>query len=115
MPMNQAAVPTTNNNITTGSSASSDHAENRDNRRIRALKSARLQFESSSFGVDCVVRDINPTGAKVRLEAESSVDTVNAIFFKTENKIVPARVVWQEGQSVGLRFKTKIDWIAQHY
>ena len=46
-------------------------SERRKSNRRRVLKAAKVAFEGSA--VDCVVRDISPTGAGIQIEAPTGV------------------------------------------
>ena len=81
--------------------------EGRDNRRRRTLKTGRIWFNDNKSVMDCQVRDLSPTGAKVlfaqkfacpakvRLQLPDGVE--EGIYLRAER-------TWVRGLEVGLRF-----------
>ena len=79
-------------------------ADQRNAQRLRALKTARVQFEDNKPPADCLVRSLSPEGARIDIDRQLTVGGRVGLYFVTENTTVMARVVWQEGKSAGLEF-----------
>jgi PilZ domain len=79
-------------------------AESRVTKRQRVLKSAKVIFNHNQSVLDCTVRDISVTGARlVMANADLLPDTIRFLLTQ-ENVIRDANVVWRRGQLVGIHF-----------
>ena len=81
-------------------------------RRFRALKGARAIVTYSGAGIDCVIRDLSDSGARIRFPDPVPVDAAFELYLKAENKRVPIKIAWQRGSNVGVEFGTKLNWIS---
>ena len=88
-----------------GANASSDAGEERRSaRRGRVLRSGKLLLGSHQAIVDCVIRDISPLGAHVRLgDATGLPDTLELLVVR-DMELHPARVLWRSRTDCGLVF-----------
>jgi len=83
-----------------------DAAVNEDKRRSsrhRIFKAAKIGFHELHAAIDCVVRDISDTGA--RLSIESTIG-VPEIFFLAINGAPPRKcqIVWRKPSQLGVKF-----------
>jgi hypothetical protein len=85
---------------------------NRLARRVRALKGARTIVASSGAGIDCVIRDLSASGARIQFPNPVPMEAAFELYLKAENKRVPIRIAWQRGSDVGVEFGTKLTWIS---
>ena len=76
--------------------------ERRENMRRRMCKRAAVEFNGGS--IDCVLKDVSPTGACVRIASPVGVpETVHLRIF-SEERVYTARVVWRRSDCLGLVF-----------
>lgn len=54
--------------------------------------------------VDCSVRDLSETGARIRCKDQSAVPSDFKLLLLAENRIRDARVVWRKDDQLGLQF-----------
>ena len=83
---------------------------NRIKRRSRVLKGAKLVHMRNWSLVDCVVRDLSETGARIVCGDQFAVANEFRFLVPTDNTIQNARVVWRRGDILGIEFigeKTK--------
>ena len=85
---------------------------NRLARRFRALKGARAIVTNSGAGIDCVIRDLSESGARIRFPIPVPMDAAFELYLKAENKLVPIKIAWQRGTDVGVEFGAKLNWIS---
>ncbi len=82
----------------------------RSKRRSRVLKGAKLVGMSNWSLVDCTVRDISETGARIVCGDQFAVANEFRFLIPSANTIQKARVVWRRGELLGIEFigeKTK--------
>jgi hypothetical protein len=83
--------------------------ERRNNVRQRVLLGGKLVYGASDFSVDCTIRDLNETGARVRLGANILVDDrVWLIHFRAAVAYWSI-VAWRKPPELGLEFLEKVD------
>jgi len=75
----------------------------RASQRRRALKEAKVVM-SDWTTIDCVVRDMSETGAKVQFSGPTELPGEVRLLILSSNMLQPAEVAWQRGQSAGLHF-----------
>ncbi len=72
--------------------------------RRRRLKSAKIIFNDASSVIDCRIRDISTTGA--RLECESAYSCPKEMVLEdSDGNSVACEVVWATDTQLGVRFK----------
>ena len=77
--------------------------DHRDSRRERRYKGAKLVFDNDQSAIDCLLRDISATGARVRLG--SLFDGPKQIDLRISDGFTySADVMWIRKKEVGLRF-----------
>ena len=78
--------------------------ERRDSSRVRRYKPARLVFNDNQSVIDCMLRDISDSGARVRLK--SLFDGPKKIVLEVINDFTcSADVMWYRNNELGLRFQ----------
>jgi len=77
----------------------------RTNSRSKTLKSAKIVFNKNQSVIDCFVRDLSPTGAKLKLGDLAGVPKtfVLELHDGTRHDCERVRVM---GQEIGVRFLT---------
>lgn len=76
--------------------------EKRRARRVGVLRSVRLVFEQ--MAMDCIVRDVSPTGVRIRLPQDVIVPEQVTLHFQ-KGEVVSARRRWQRGHQAGFAFE----------
>ena len=99
--------------------ASSDNQANqaeqaRKSRRMKAMKSGRVVIHSSGAGIDCVVRSLSPTGARLSFAAPVDLPAQFELYLLAENVRVGANVAWHKGLDAGVEFDKPLDWLSKH-
>jgi hypothetical protein len=75
--------------------------------RKRVLLGAKIIYNDGSYSVDCRIRDLSDTGARVVLSA-SSIIPARVVLLDIRNSIAyEAEVVWMKSPEFGLRFLSK--------
>lgn len=77
--------------------------ENRTTARQRILKSAKIVFDDWT-AIDCAVRDVSETGAKVKVAGAPSLPAKFQLLMLSDNTIRPVQVTWKQHDSVGVVF-----------
>jgi PilZ domain len=77
---------------------------NRVSRRSRVLKGAKLVHMKSWSLIDCTIKDISLTGAKLICGDQYSVPDEFRFLIPSDNTIQPAKVVWRKNNSLGIIF-----------
>ena len=73
--------------------------------RHRVLKSGKIIYGGGSFVVDCTIRNLSATGA--RLQVPTSVAIPDRFEFAEAGAAKrPVTVVWRKGDLMGIRFDT---------
>jgi len=74
--------------------------------RLRTLKSGKMVFNDGNSLVDCLVRDLSDTGAKLKVVTAIGVPDRFALLLEGETKGRPCTVVWRTATSIGVMFDT---------
>jgi hypothetical protein len=80
-----------------------DTSENRSERRQRTLKGARIVFNAGGSTIDCTVRNLSASGAK--LDVTSVVGIPNSFDLSLGGQLRPCRVVWRSLKQLGVEFQ----------
>jgi PilZ domain len=79
-------------------------SEDRIAKRQKVLKSAKIIFNRNQSVVDCTVRDLSATGAKLLSVNPALVPDEMRILMLQDNTIRDARVVWRKADMLGVHF-----------
>ncbi len=77
--------------------------DHRSAHRRRTLKEGRILLSEWS-GIDCCIRDLSETGARLDFDGPTSLPPAFRLLIIASNLIVPAELAWQRGQSAGVHF-----------
>jgi hypothetical protein len=81
-----------------------DPMENhRTSQRRRALKEGKVIL-SDRIVIDCRIRDISESGARLEFGAFFELPREFRLFIPSSNMLVPAELAWQRGQAAGVHF-----------
>jgi PilZ domain len=75
--------------------------------RARVLKGAKILALDRWTVVDCTVRDISETGAKLLCGDPMAIANEVRFLLPTENTIRNARVVWRRETMIGIEFTSE--------
>jgi hypothetical protein len=73
-------------------------------RRSRVLKDGKIVSNSLGSVVDCSVRDLSATGARIRCHDQKAVPDEFQLLVQSDNWIRPAKVVWRHNDLTGVQF-----------
>jgi hypothetical protein len=76
----------------------------RQSRRQRSLLGARIVFNKRSSTLDCTIRDISETGARLSFGHGIDVPPTFDLHIPKTGRLVRAELVWQRGPLCGVRF-----------
>lgn len=79
-------------------------SERRRHPRHKTLLGARVVFNNWNATIDCQVRDLSASGARIRLSGATSLPGVFQLLFTAKQQITPAEVVWLRTLEAGVRF-----------
>jgi hypothetical protein len=72
--------------------------------RQRVLKTGQVVMMDRWLVIDCTIRDISATGAKLVCGDQTGIPNEFRFYIPTENTICTARVVWRKDQMLGIEF-----------
>jgi hypothetical protein len=92
-------------------SAAASNAD--DNKRIatrsKTLKSAKVVHLTKWLVVDCAVRDISATGAKLQCKDQMAVPNEIRFLLVSDNTIRKAKVAWRRDDLIGIEFTSEAE------
>jgi hypothetical protein len=75
------------------------HAE-----RIRSFLRAQIIFNNRMSTIDCTIKNISPTGARVALSDTLAVPAEFEIDIPQKGRSYRARLVWRDKEAIGVEF-----------
>jgi hypothetical protein len=72
--------------------------------RQRVLREGRLVFNDGSSVINCIIRQLSPGGAKLRLPAPTYLPRSLALLCLTSEMLYSAEIAWRHGVDLGLVF-----------
>lgn len=89
-----------------------DKEDARRSSRVRTLKQGRLVLEGKGgFGIDCRIVNLSPHGARLKLETPLTRSEAIELIFLPENVRTKVRIVWQDGNQMGVEFCEPLAWL----
>ena len=80
--------------------------ERRNQLRSRTLKSARILLNHHQSVIDCVVRNLSPTGACLKVETTFGIPDRFDVLFDFDKSIRSCHLVWHKDKQIGVEFVT---------
>jgi PilZ domain len=80
--------------------------ERRHGLRSRTLKSARILLNHHQSVIDCVVRNLSPTGACLKVETTFGIPDRFDVMFDVDKSIRSCHLVWHKDNLIGVEFET---------
>jgi hypothetical protein len=72
--------------------------------RRRMLKAAKIAYNDRHVTINCMVRDISATGAKLRVEGSVTAPDTFELLIPLDGLEANCQVVWRSGTDVGVKF-----------
>jgi 2-succinyl-5-enolpyruvyl-6-hydroxy-3-cyclohexene-1-carboxylate synthase len=72
-------------------------------KRMRVLKSAKLILDDMR-AIDCAVRDISATGAKVLIGSSNNLPDKFKLFMVSDSTIRDVEIAWKRHDMIGVNF-----------
>jgi hypothetical protein len=72
--------------------------------RRRMLKSAKIAYSDRHVTINCMVRDISATGAKLRVEGSVTAPDTFELLIPLDGMEANCEVVWRREADIGVRF-----------
>jgi hypothetical protein len=79
--------------------------DRRSSTRQKSFLKGRLFYNNRRSSVDCLVRDISDTGAKLVFSSAVSIPEVVELYLSNKDDVRRARVQWRRGEEVGVDFE----------
>jgi PilZ domain len=78
--------------------------ERRTSTRQKSFLQGRIYFNNRRSSVDCLVRDVSGTGAKLVFSSAVSIPEFVELWLSNKEDVRRARVQWRRGDEVGVTF-----------
>jgi hypothetical protein len=78
--------------------------ERRSTKRWPAVLAARIASDSRSVSIECIVRDLSDTGARIYLTDNSSLPPEFVLEIPSRGLRVQSRLMWSRGANHGVAF-----------
>jgi two-component system cell cycle response regulator len=72
--------------------------------RRRVLKDGKVITHKNCSVVDCCVRDLSETGARIRCQDQAAIPSEFRLLLPMDGIMRDARVVWRRGDDLGVQF-----------
>lgn len=86
--------------------AMTDDEHKRISPRVRTFLKGRVIFNNRMSTIDCVVRNISSTGAKLQLTETVTLPDLFELFIPQKGETVRAKLRWRRGEEAGVSFVT---------
>lgn len=83
--------------------------ERRASPRRKTRFKATVVFGSDRDTLDCTVRDLSETGARLRLASPDNLPTRFHLIWAADRAVLEVEAVWQGGDELGVKFLSKHD------
>ena len=72
--------------------------------RLKTLLAARINFNNGQSTLDCLIRNLSDTGAKLIVSAAIALPDRFDLFIPQKSVTRRGRIVWRRGEEMGVRF-----------
>jgi hypothetical protein len=72
--------------------------------RRRTLKSGKVAYNDRHVTIDCTLRDMSPTGARLRVEGSVTAPDTFELLIPLDGLEANCQVVWRSGCDLGVKF-----------
>jgi hypothetical protein len=78
--------------------------ERRIGTRQKSFLQGRIYYNNRRASIDCLVRDISPTGARLKFPGPVTVPEVVELYIPNKDEFYRAQVQWNRGDEIGVHF-----------
>jgi hypothetical protein len=78
--------------------------ERRIGTRQKSFLQGRIYYNNRRASIDCLVRDISPTGARLKFSAAVTMPEVVELYIPNKDEFYRAQVQWNRGEEIGVHF-----------
>lgn len=72
--------------------------------RLRSFLRAQIVFNNRMSTIDCIIKNISATGAKIALNETLTVPTEFDVYIPQKRRGHHARLVWRDKDAIGIEF-----------
>jgi PilZ domain len=72
--------------------------------RRKVLKTAKIVTFDKKTVLNCAIRDLSETGAKLIVEVSSAIPNEFQFFLQSDNTVRDAKVMWRKAGQIGVHF-----------
>src|SRR3954447_6825755 len=72
--------------------------------RMRTLIAAKISFNNGQSTLDCLIRNLSDTGAKLSVSAAVTLPECFDLLIPQKSVTRRGRIVWRRGEAMGVRF-----------
>jgi hypothetical protein len=72
--------------------------------RQKSFLRGRIYFNNRRSAVDCLIRDISDTGARLIFSSTIAIPDVADLYIPQKEQTLPVHVQWRRGDEVGVAF-----------
>ena len=83
-------------------------AERRSSARQKSFLQGRIYFNNRRSSVDCLIRDVSETGARLKFSETIAVPEAIELYIPNREEIHRARVEWRTGNEMGVSFGEEV-------
>lgn len=83
-------------------------AEIRRDERVRAFLRARIVFNNHNSTVDCIIKNISASGAKIELSNAVSIPSEFDLDVPQKGRVYRARLMWRDAEALGVEFLERV-------
>lgn len=78
--------------------------EHRPSPRVRTFLAGRLIFNQGASSLDCIIRNVSETGAKLEASGSVTVPECCDLLILAKGETRPVRIVWRHEETIGVHF-----------
>nr|WP_147048309.1 PilZ domain-containing protein [Methylobacterium gnaphalii] len=82
--------------------------EQRQNVRMRTFLRGRIVYNGGASSMDCLIRDLSPTGARLELSETSPLPEVFDLYIQNKDQTFRSTMRWRRDNGVGVTFDDAI-------
>jgi PilZ domain len=75
--------------------------------RRKVLKAAKIITVDMKSVLDCTIRDMSETGAKLNVEVSSAIPAEFYFYLISDNSMRDAKTVWRRAGQIGVHFTSE--------
>ncbi len=79
--------------------------EARRGERVRSFLRARIIFNNKNSSIDCTIKNISPTGAKIEVCNAFAIPAEFDLQIPAKNRTVRAKMMWRDAEALGVEFQ----------